>query len=81
MYVAFLGKRNKQHKRSAVARKLKERYERCFSRLKCNKIGATNGITSQAAKKRKNYVFRSKKTTNKVSPKMITGLKVRKRYD
>ena len=62
-----------------MVRKLKERYERCFSRLKCNKIGATNGITSQAAKKRKNYVFRSKKTTNKVPPNMITGLQVGKK--
>ena len=41
VYVFSIQKpQNKQYKRATVVRKLKAKYEWCFSRLKCNKIGA-----------------------------------------
>ena len=47
--------------------------------LKCYKIGATDAITSQTAKKSDNNVFGSKQTTNKVPTNIITPFKVRKK--
>ena len=47
--------------------------------LKCYKIGVTDAITSQTAKKSDNNVFRSKQTTNKVPTNIITPFKVRKK--
>ena len=47
--------------------------------LKCYKIGATDAITNQTAKKSDNNVFGSKQTTNKVPTNIITPFKVRKK--
>ena len=70
---------NKEQKKSTVVTKLKARYEWCFSRLKCNKIGAADGITSLRSKNSRNNVFRRKQTTNKVPPNKFRGFEVRRK--
>ena len=40
-------------------------YERCSSRLKCNKIGTADAILSETGERNRNNVFRLKQTTKK----------------
>ena len=80
MYVFSIYKpQNKEQKKSTVVRKLKARYEWCFSRLKCNKIGAADGITSLRSKNSRNNVFRRKQTTNKVPPNIFRRLELKQK--
>ena len=63
-----------------VERRLKAKYELCFSTLKCNKIGAAYVIKCLIAKKTsRNNVFKRIQTTNKVLPNLFRGLEVRKK--
>ena len=70
---------------STVVRKLKAKYERCFSRLEWHTIGAADAITSYTAKKEeknkqnRNNVFRKKETTSKVPPNIFRHFEVRKK--
>ena len=62
-----------------MVRKLKAKYEWCFSRYKSNNIGAADAIISSAAKDRRDNVFRSKQTINSVLPKIFRGFEARKK--
>ena len=46
IYLPFKDLEISKKKRLRIVRKLKAMYERCFSKLKCNKTGAADAIKS-----------------------------------
>ena len=59
--------------------RIKPRYDLPFSRLKRNKIGATNVITNSTGKNSRNNVFLKKQTTKKVLPNIFKDFEVRRK--
>ena len=78
MYLAFKNL-NMQKKRYTVVRKLKLKYNWCFSRLKCKNICAADPIDNLTAKNSRNNAFRRKETTNKILLNISGGFKVRRK--
>ena len=64
-----------------MVRDLKRNDDRYFLWLKWNKIDATDKFTSLIAKSSEKNVFRSKKTTNMLLPKMFRGFEETKKDD
>ena len=74
MYLAFKNPKISSKKVNS-GQKAKSKCKLCFSRLKCNKIGATDAITKNS----RNNVVRRKRKTNKVARIIFRGFEVRKK--
>ena len=58
--------------------KLTGKYKWYFSRLKSNKVGATDAIKSWTSKNSRNDIFKSKQRTKKILRNIFTGFEIRK---
>ena len=64
-----------------MLRKLEAKCEWCFSRLKCNKIGAADAIISETSKSSRNNVLESNKQQTRSRLTYLEVSKWEKRYD